>query len=227
MTLTVTPPPTQGSRLADVARRALASPDTLSSIVRAERAEAKRRGRTATDSGTSVVTAADDDGNAVVIVHSNSFPQFASGIVLDNGLILNNRAGRGFDLAAPADAVTAPAAGRVPPTTLHGWVLAQGSQLTLGATPGGVNQLPWNVQLLLDILRSDDLATAVTSPRWALDSDDVLTAEEGADTDEAEPTLRLPPLSLRSAQQVVRIASDGLHTAAADPRAGAAALALY
>jgi gamma-glutamyltranspeptidase/glutathione hydrolase len=110
---------------------------------------------------------------------------------------------------------------------LHAWALARGGDITLGATPGGVNQLPWNAQLLRELLRGIDLAAAVTSPRWALGADDVLTAEEGADTGDADPASRVAPFSLRSAQQVLKIGSDGLHTAAADPRAGAAALALY
>src|SRR5690606_29231915 len=116
--LSATPSPTHGSRLIGVVQRALNSQEALPAIVRADRAESKRAGRLPTDGGTSVVTAADDEGNAVVVLHSNSFPRFASGIVLDSGLILNNRAGRSFDLEAPAGARNAPKAGRVPLTTL-------------------------------------------------------------------------------------------------------------
>ena len=141
LSLKATPAPTHGPQLIEIARRALAGEDDLAAIVRSARADAKVRGREPMDGGTSVVTAADDSGNAVVILHSNSFPQFASGVVLDNGLILNNRPGRGFDLSAPAGAANAPAAGKVPWTTLHAWCLARTDGLLLGATPGGVNQI--------------------------------------------------------------------------------------
>jgi len=84
-------------------------------------------------------------------------PQFASGIVLDNGLILNNRAGRGFDVDAAPDSVNAPRAGRIPWTTLHAWILERDSGLVVGATPGGVNQLPWNAQTVTEIARGGTL----------------------------------------------------------------------
>src|SRR3546814_16859272 len=53
--------------------------------------------------GTSVVTAADGEGNRVVVVHSNSFPPYGSGVVVSEyDLVLNNRPGRGFALDAPS-----------------------------------------------------------------------------------------------------------------------------
>jgi gamma-glutamyltranspeptidase/glutathione hydrolase len=168
--LTVTPQPTHGARVIDVVREGLASGAPLPSIIRADRIDAQRKGRLAMDDGTSVVSAADDEGNAVIVLHSNSFPQFASGIVLDSGLILNNRPGRGFDLDAPPTAANAPRAGRVPPTTLHAWLLQRGGETILGATPGGVNQLPWNAQTVTELVTGSSPAEAVTSPRWALDA---------------------------------------------------------
>ncbi|MBM0205297.1 gamma-glutamyltransferase [Micromonospora sp. STR1s_5] len=225
--LSVTGRPTQGFRLAKVVRAGLRA-ESLPEIVRADRDAAKRKGQLATDGGTSVVTAADDEGNAVVVLHSNSFPQFASGIVLDDGLILNNRPGRGFDLEAPSNAADAPRAGRVPPTTLHAWCLKRDDTSLIGATPGGVNQLPWNAQTILELMAGRSIAEVVTSPRWALDGRDMLTAETGARTGDAVPTGGvIPALSLRSAQQVIRLARDGLHEAAADPRAGCVALAAF
>jgi gamma-glutamyltranspeptidase/glutathione hydrolase len=208
-------------------RKALVSAEALPQLIRADRQRARGQGRLATDDGTSVVAAADDEGNAVIILHSNSFPQFASGIVLDDGLILNNRPGRGFDLDAPPNASNAPRAGRVPPTTLHAWCLQADGKTVLGATPGGVNQLPWNVQMVTELIAGATPASTVTSPRWSLDANDVLAAEDGAATGDAAIAKHLAPLSLRSAQQIIRLSDDGAHEAAADPRSGSVALAVF
>jgi gamma-glutamyltranspeptidase/glutathione hydrolase len=225
--LTVTPQPTYGYRLIDVVHEALMSAEPLPQVVRADRQRALEQGRLAADDGTSVVAAADDEGNAIVILHSNSFPQFASGIVLDDGLILNNRPGRGFDLGAPPSAANAPRAGRVPPTTLHAWCLQADGRQLLGATPGGVNQLPWNAQTIGELIGGASPASAVTSPRWALDAGDALTAEDGAATGDVAIARHLAPLSLRAAQQIIRLSDDGAHEAAADPRSGCVALAAF
>ena len=225
--LTVTPAPTQGPRLINVVRDHCASGQPLPVLVRADRKAAQASGRLAIDEGTSVVTAADDEGNAVVILHSNSFPQFASGIVLDDGLILNNRPGRGFDLTAPAGAANAPQAGRIPPTTLHAWCLESGGRTLIGATPGGVNQLPWNAQTVSELIADPQPALVVTSPRWSLDAADVLGVEEGAAIGDVVADKPLPALSLRSAQQIIQLSDDALHTAAADPRSGSVALCVF
>lgn len=225
--LHATPAPTGGARLLGVMGRALDAPGRLLEIIRDDRREAKRRGRLPADGGTSVVTAADEAGNAVVVVHSNSFPQFGSGVVLESGLVLNNRPGRGFDLGAPPGAANAPAPGRVPATTLHAWALEREGEMLLGATPGGVNQLPWNAQTLTDLLGGATIADAVTAPRWALSEGDELTVEEGAALPPDAGARAIPPLSLRSAEQILRLAPARLPEAAADPRAGGCALASY
>jgi gamma-glutamyltranspeptidase/glutathione hydrolase len=225
--LIVTPAPTDGSRLAEVVARALETGGSLPGIVRAERVEAKRRGRLASDDGTSVVTAGDEEGNIVVVVHSNSFPRFGSGVVLVSGLVLNNRPGRGFDLDAPPGARNAPAAGREPQTTLHAWALEREGELFVGATPGGVNQLPWNAQAIGDLLAGAAIGEAVTNPRWALDEKGELTAEAGTCLPEGTPARRLDRFSHRSVQQIIRVAGQELLSAAADPRCGACALAVY
>ncbi len=225
--LNVTPSPTSGPRLASLIRQRLSSARSLLTLVREEREAAKQAGRQPADGGTSVVTAADDEGNAVIVVHSNSFPQFGSGIVLSSGLVLNNRPGRGFDLSAESGARNAPRAGRTPPTTLHAWALEQDEGVFLGATPGGVNQLPWNAQSLMELVGGSSLAAAVTSPRWGLSEDDQLTAEPGADIPAGANEKIAPALSLGSAQQLLHLSAGQLIEAAADPRNGACALAVY
>jgi gamma-glutamyltranspeptidase/glutathione hydrolase len=223
----VTPQPTSGQRLVKLVTRARETSEPLISIVRAEREEAKRNGRLATDGGTSVVTAADSEGNVVVVLHSNSFPQFASGIVLSNGLVLTNRPGRGFDLAASPEARNAPRAGRVPPTTLHAWALERPGELLAGATPGGINQLPWNAQTVTELLAGVSPIDAVTNPRWALTEGDDLSAEPGANLPDGVSARAVAPLSQGSVQQILRMTSEGLIEIAADPRAGGFAQASY
>lgn len=226
--LFATPSPTSGMRLLKIIGEALRKESSLLEIVRAERVRENQRGRQTKDDGTSVVTAADADGNAVVVVHSNSFPRFGSGIVLEDGLVLNNRPGRGFDLAAPPESANAPRAGRVPQTTLHAWALEDQSVLLMGATPGGINQLPWNSQALMDLMSGASIREAVTNPRWAIDDQDNVKVEDGANFPADTSHIKIvPQFSHRSAQQILRIPRTGLLSAAADPRADAVALAAY
>jgi gamma-glutamyltranspeptidase / glutathione hydrolase len=223
--LTVTPLPTHGPELIGIVRRALSSEVPLPQIVLEARAAAKQRGREPQDGGTSAVLAADDQGNVVAVLHSNSFPQFASGIVLDNGLILNNRPGRGFDVDALPGSVNAPKAGRVPWTTLHAWCLTRKDGLVVGATPGGVNQLPWNAQTVTEIARGGVPESSVVAPRWSLDAQGALAVE--GDFDPGMASSAIEPFSLRSAQQLIVSSDFGLHRVAADPRTGATAFAVY
>jgi len=179
------------------------------------------RGELVAAEGTSTVAAADAEGNCVVIVHSNSFPQFGSGLVVeDYDLVLSNRAGRGF--AFTPGHPNAPVVGRRPLTTLHAWATAaagdDGSGWLLGGTPGGEQQVPWNAQLLQHLLRHGtteaDLGEALLGARWQLTAD-------GGVRREGE---QLPYLSARSCHTLVRT-SPGRVSAAADPRWDGAAVA--
>jgi gamma-glutamyltranspeptidase/glutathione hydrolase len=199
----------------------------------------ERRDAVAGD-GTSMVSAATRDGDAVVVVHSNSFPRFGSGIVVDGyDLVLSNRAGRGFS-AEPAHP-NFPLPGRRPVTTLHAWALtgADGRPALLGGTPGGENQMPWNAQTLAALLGGSvaDPAAVVVAPRWEwLGDDRRLRIEAGfAPDDEAALTHAaaavgatvepVPRWSLRSAQQVLGVPVAGAPiVGAVDPRTGGAAL---
>ncbi|MGD9942795.1 MAG: gamma-glutamyltransferase [Burkholderiaceae bacterium] len=199
----------------------------LADLVAQLRARARAAGATARDGGTSVVAAGDEHGNLVVVVHSNSYPRFGSGVVLPSGLVLNNRPGRGFDPQA-SEGPRAAAAGRTPPTTLHAWGLEDAQGLRLGATPGGVNQLPWNLQMLDALWGGASLAAAVTAPHWAIDEEGQYSVEAGIDLDgERFAPRRLARFGLKSAQQIVHRRPDGSLVGVADPRVGARAAALY
>jgi len=225
----VTPAPTHGPSLLDAVAAAAPGDDAGVVYRRVVAAINRRRDALSDPSGTSMVSAADADGNAAVVVHSNSFPRFGSGIVVpEYDLVLANRAGRGFT-PTPGHP-NFPVAGRRPATTLHAWAMADGGGKVrfLGGTPGGANQMPWNAQLLQQIVDGGHApGLLVTSPRWEwLPADDGARIEEGfADTDVGALGAAAPRVThagrwaLRSAQQVVRLPSRGEpYVGAADPR---------
>lgn len=228
-----TPAPTHGPSLLEAC--AGAAPDERPAAVRARvlAAVARRRTALADPGGTSMVSAADADGNVVVVVHSNSFPRFGSGIVVeDYDLVLANRAGRGF--TPEPGHPNFPVAGRRPQTTLHAWAVADGPAGSgarprlVGATPGGVNQMPWNAQALARVVGGEwEPGRLVTAPLWEwLPADDGVRVEAGFPAEEVDGLRRAAPRCVeaprwacRSAQQVVRVPSGGeAHVAAADPR---------
>lgn len=185
-------------------------------------------------SGTSIVSAADDEGNVVVVIHSNSYPTFGSGLVVaEFDLILNNRAGRGFSPVPKHPNFPRP--GRRPATTLHAWAASDrsGHPAFLGGTPGGENQMPWNAQLLAQLLDGeDDPGNLVVAPRWELGTEGTAAVEEGLDQNAvAELEARAGPVrtvrrwGLRTAYQVISVPRAGEATVGAvDPRSGGAAI---
>lgn len=224
-----TPAPTHGPSLLD-ATRAIAADATQADVYRSMLdAIAARRGTLADPSGTSMVSAVDADGTAVVVVHSNSYPRWGSGIIVPGyDLCLANRAGRGF--TAVEGHPNFPVAGRRPATTLHAWAVADdaGAVRLLGATPGGENQMPWNTQMLAQVIAGvTEPGVLVTAPRWEwLPDDDGVRIEAGFADDAvasltavASRALSTTRWGLKSAQQVVRIPRPGESiVGAADPR---------
>lgn len=218
LSIAATPPPTHGARLLGALKSVLEADDEPVSAIR----KATDRTSEWSDGGTSVVAAGDHEGRGVVVVHSNSFPNFGSCVVLeDYDLVLNNRPGRGFDLNAEKDHPNAPAPGRVPVTTLHAWQLDFDGKSLLGATSGGANQAPWNLQTILDLIGGKAAEDVVVAPRWSFDKIGDLLVETG----HAEAGLgghQIPSLSQRSAEQILA-RHDGQWQACADPRIGAVA----
>lgn len=227
--LWTTPAPTHGPSLADAVRDARPGdpPDVRYRAVMA--AIARRRAELSDGDGTSIVSAADCDGRVAVVIHSNSFPRFGSGIVVDGyDLILANRAGRGFTTTPGHPNFPRP--GRRPATTLHAWMLGgpDGAPPALaGGTPGGANQMPWNAQTIQAIVDGvEDPGELVTAPRWEwLPSDDGVRIESGF-PDDGAPLAAVAPRAVRvdrwgftSAHQVVEVPRAGRSiAAAADPR---------
>ena len=240
-TVWATPAPTHGPSLleaiTDAATSAASGGPIGASVLHAAvlRSIARRRSTLADPSGTSMVSAADDAGNVVVVVHSNSFPRFGSGIVVpEYDLPLSNRAGRGF--TPTVGHPNFPAPGRRPATTLHAWAVSDrdGRPHLFGGTPGGANQMPWNAQSLARILAGEERpGVLVTSPLWEwLPDDDGLRIEAGfeaADHDALVATgtriVNAPRWGCKSAQQVVRVPDTGaVWEGAADPRTVGASL---
>jgi gamma-glutamyltranspeptidase/glutathione hydrolase len=228
-----TPAPTHGPSLLDALGAFVSHPGhhrSPASVFRAVADAVEARKLSMTDpSGTSMVSAVDSDGTIVTIVHSNSYPQFGSGLIVDEfDLILANRAGRGF--TPQAGHPNFPIPGRRPVTTLHAWGLGKPTGMRLlGATPGGANQMPWNAQTLARLLGVVDtglpaIAASVVGPRWQFDKSGGHAIEEGfAARDEADlrsviaDARNVPRWGLRSAMQIVGEHGD-VKFAVGDPR---------
>ncbi|WP_349536614.1 gamma-glutamyltransferase [Rhodococcus rhodochrous] len=234
-TLWATPMPTHGPSLLEAVAN-LPCGSSPAVLMKSVEESVLRRSREAGDmptgGGTSVVTAADHAGNAVVLLHSNSFQRYGSGIIVEPyGLVVSNRVGRGYS-ATPGHP-NFPALGRRPVTTLHAWAASMPGFVIAGATPGGENQMRWNSQTLASILHGEyDPATLCSEPRWGrfrgrLTVEQNYTSGRIADLETAcgsEGLDLVPALSLRSAQQVIRFSTNGQPLkAGADPRTGAAA----
>lgn len=219
--LYATPAPTHGPSLLHAVQRAGTRPtaDALWQTVRSVTDDRRATlGDTRGDGGTSVVGAADGEGNTVVLVHSNSFPRYGSGIVVrDYDLVVSNRAGRGFN--AEDGHPNFPAPGRRPATTLHAWALDRGDDSPmLGATHGGENQMPWNAQLLVRVLSGTAPVDAMLAPLWQVEpaAPDALTVERDLPDDDkralagagAELT-EVDSWSLRSGFQLVTVGAGG------------------
>jgi len=237
VTTWATPAPTHGPSLLDAVADVAAGASQVEVLQSVLRAIEQRRSTLADPSGTSMVSAADAEGNVVVVVHSNSFPRFGSGIVVPGyDLTLANRAGRGF--TPEPGHPNFPIAGRRPATTLHAWAIGgdDGRPRFMGATPGGANQMPWNAQTLARIAGGETHpGRLVAAPIWEwLPEDDGLRIEAGFDDDEAAAlraavgrSVNAPRWGCKSAQQVVRIRrGDEPWMGAADPRTVGLALGL-
>lgn len=223
----VTPAPTYGPTLLAALHDAQPGDDVAAEYSRFIAAMRANREALADPSGTSMISAADAFGTIVTVVHSNSYPRFGSGLIVGEfDLILNNRAGRGFTPIVGHP--NYPEVGRRPATTLHAWaMLLDDGDFFSGATPGGANQVPWNVQTIGQIIAGErEPGVLVTSPRWEwLPDDDGVRLEGGFDdarlegiSSAAPRVVRAARWATRAAQQVIRLRKGAVVAGAADPR---------
>ena len=118
------------------------------------------------DGDTSYFCVADRDGNAISFIHSLSAGWGSGFTAGDTGMLLNNRAGRGFTLEEGHPNVIE--GGKRTMHTLNCYLLMKDGQLYgVGGTPGGDQQPQWNVQTITGLTDFGfDPQTAVDAPRF-------------------------------------------------------------
>ena len=143
---------------ADVRRQSI-DPSRALDVVAGARPEAL-------DGDTTYFAVADRWGNAVSFIHSLS-NAFGSGVVAgDTGIVLNNRAGRGFTLDAGHP--NRLAGGKRTMHTLNCYLMTkEGNPVIVGGTPGGDQQPQWNMQTIVNLVDFDlNVQEAAEAPRW-------------------------------------------------------------
>lgn len=192
---------------------------------------------------TSYMAVADADGNAVSLIYSISLPYGAAWVAGDTGILLNNRAGRGFVLDPAHPNGLAP--GKRTMHTLNAYLVLRDGEIELvGGTPGGDQQTQWSLQVLVGLLDGGlDVAQAVEMPRWHsfpgtdpefagrpfhLSVESRLPEESLAGLEgRGHRLVRRGPWDEGGAVQLVRFDRQaGVLEGASDPRAGGVALPL-
>jgi len=193
------------------------------------------------DGDTTYFAVVDRDGNAVSFIHSLS-AGFGSGLVAgDTGILLNNRAGRGFTLEAEHPNCLAPRKRTM--HTLNCYLACRdGRPWLVGATPGGDQQPQWNVQVLSAVLDFGlDPQAAAEAPRFysfpgtdpandgkpfELRIEDRIAESVRADlAGRGHRVIALGPWEAASGVQLIQIdAERGIYVGGSDPRARGLAL---
>lgn len=194
----------------------------------------------AVDGDTTYLSVVDRDGLAVSFVHSLSAAFGSAVTVPGTGILLNNRAGRGFNLEPGHPNRIAPHKRTM--STLNAYLVTRGGRPTIvGGTPGGDGQVQWNFQVLSSILdHGMDPQQAVSAPRWThspttdpwrLAEPETLTIEDRAGDATVDglrrrghPVRTIGPWAAGGSAQVIEIGEDGVLRGGSDPRAGGLAL---
>lgn len=184
---------------------------------------------------TSYFNIVDKEGNAVSFIHSLS-QYFGSGFVAGNtGILLNDRAGRGFYLDEGHVNVIAP--GKKTINTIHSYmVFKDGKPVLVGGTPGGDNQPQWNSQVISNFIdHGMDVQQAADAARWthfpgtdprSIDEEMVLRMEEGFDDEvrreleaKGHKIVAYPTVGTPGAVQLIAIDhARGVHAGGTDRR---------
>lgn len=191
-------------------------------------------------SHTTSMVAVDKDGNAVSFIHSISATWGSGEIVDGTGILLNNRAGTGFNLTSGHPNVIAP--GKKTMHTLNTYMVTdnRGRLCYVGNTPGGDNQPQWNMQTLCNIIDFGlDVQTALEEPKWAdnhtIYEDGTVTHQLKIESQVGEEVLNqlkamghdlnvIEPYTCSGASQIIEIREDGLRLGGSDPRADGCAM---
>lgn len=181
----------------------------------------------------------DKEGNAVSFIHSIS-ATWGSGEVVDGtGILLNNRAGTGFNLDENHPNVIAPHKKTM--HTLNTYLITdeEGNLKYVGNTPGGDNQPQWNMQVVCNLIDFGlDVQSSVEHGKWTdmhtFDecgkSQHILKIESQVGEDVLNRlqamghTLKIiEPFTCSGASQIIEV-KDGLRLGGSDPRADGAAM---
>lgn len=192
-----------------------------------------------TNAHTSSLVVVDKEGNAVTLITSLC-GLWGCGIEIENtGIILNNRAGYGFNLIENHPNCIGPNK-RTMSTLMSFMVTDINNNLRwIGNTPGGDNQPQWNMQTLVNLIDYGyDVQTALETPRW-MDAqasnigrleDNILSIEStvGEDVIQKLKTLGhlvkvIEPLACSGAFQLIEV-NGKLKKGGSDPRAEGCAL---
>ena len=115
---------------------------------------------------TSYFAVADAEGNMVSFIHSLSAAFGCCVVAGETGVMLNNRAGRGFTLEEGHPNVME--GGKKTMHTLNCYLLCRdGRPYVAVGTPGGDRQAQWDAQVITNLLdHGMDVQQAVEAPRW-------------------------------------------------------------
>ncbi len=188
---------------------------------------------------TTAFAVGDRHGNVAAWITSIS-SAFGCGEVVDGtGILLNNRAGRGFSLVPGHPNLIAP--GKRTMHTLMAFVATRAGRPALAwATRGGDAQAQWDFQVLMNITAHGmNVQDAIERPRWfsfpatdphSVDSPFELRMEAGFPP-EAYEGLRqrghrviTPPSSIGGVQAIQVDAEHGVYAGGSDPRADGCAI---
>jgi gamma-glutamyltranspeptidase/glutathione hydrolase len=130
-------------------------------------AESSRGGLPAEGIGaTTYFCTADAAGNLVSYITSLSAAFGCGEVVEGTGILLNNRAGRGFELREGHPNCIAPGK-RTMHTLMPFMAFRDGQPWLVWGTPGGDAQPQWNLQVLLNMVDSGmSVQEAIEAPRW-------------------------------------------------------------
>lgn len=118
------------------------------------------------DGDTTYLCAADGQGNAVSFIYSLSAAFGSQFVAGDTGVLLNNRAGRGFTLEEGHPNVIE--GGKRTMHTLNCYLITQRDRIRwVGGTPGGDQQPQWNMQVITNLIDYGmNVQQAIEAARW-------------------------------------------------------------
>lgn len=115
---------------------------------------------------TSAFCVADSEGNVVSYITSLSTNFGCGEVVEGTGILLNNRAGRGFTLEEGHPNCIAPGK-RTMHTLMPFLTMRNGVPVLAWGTPGGDGQPQWNAQVFINLVDGGyGLQQAIEAPRW-------------------------------------------------------------